>query len=442
MFLTELILDHTLGVMIRFVAGLLMMVTLLVSFPLTINAQTAPTNINLEIPFVNSGESKQATTKTGSGTWEYKDQTLTLDDAIRYGWKGVDLNTKYVNTPALSGGYLKVYLGSRENFLFDYGSSPLPINELGESLVNGENTVIFVFYNANGETNTTAQITFNFENSSSEPAIKVISPEANTIFTEESEDVTFEIELSNFTLENRNSNQPNKGKMSLYYNQKTSQNFLGTFDFSKAIDDQRSLVTFNGTDVGLDKIPDSKDTELIFVLTNIDGSFLPYEKKLNIVSNYQGTINVGLPSVTIAEPAKGSSELNIDGKRAFILQIENFEILSKYENDERANTGYLQIYVDNTPIKNRWSKAEFTLNEIGYAPTNEGRKTIRVELVDQEFNSLNPRAEDSIDIFYQFPEIDDSETALSVDSSNWRVIIIILVILVIVGAIGILITKG
>jgi hypothetical protein len=429
--------------MFRFFSAIVAICLLLL--PVNAMAQIIPTNIGLEVSFVTNQNQRKPTNKINPTTWEFTANELTLDDSIRYGWEGVDLDTKYVGNPKTGGGYLKVYKGDanvESNFLFDYGSSPLPISALAQKIQGGPNTITLVYYNYNGRTDTKAQFNFNLKTTSSTPAVKVVSPDPNTVFTPQSKDVEFAVEIKNFSLEGRDSGQPNKGKMNVYYDAKTPQNFLGNFSFSQSLPDNRSIVNFKAADIPLDKIKDNKNTKLIFVLTNGAGTLLEYETTFDIVTNYNNTLNVGLPKITIAEPSKDSKEISVNGQRKFILQIDNFEILSQLKADKAPNTGYLQIFIDNEPIKTTWSKAEFTLDEIDYAPKNEGIKSIRVELRNQDLTALSPKAEDTIDVFYSMPNKETNKETISVDSNNWRVIIIVLVVLVIIGAIAILITRG
>jgi len=94
-------------------------VTLLLSFvglfPVLALAQQSATNpISLAISKVTRNGQVENTKKEGTNNFVYENE-LNLDDDIRYGWLGTDLNLKYKTSPAIGGGYLKIYLNDDTN---------------------------------------------------------------------------------------------------------------------------------------------------------------------------------------------------------------------------------------------------------------------------------------------------------------------------------------
>ena len=123
-------------------------ILVLVSSPVFVVAQQSTTNpINLAISKVSVGGKIENTRKDGSNNFIY-DNELNLDDDMRYGWAGTDLNLKYKDAPAVGGGYLKIYLNddtNEANLITEFGSSPLPVVKLRSKLVEGANKILFVY---------------------------------------------------------------------------------------------------------------------------------------------------------------------------------------------------------------------------------------------------------------------------------------------------------
>ena len=126
----------------------------------------------------------------------------------------------------------------------------------------------------------------------------------------------------------------------------------------------------------------------------------------------------------------------------FILSIENFEILTeRKDGGNEDKKGYLQIIIDEIPQKTVFGKKEFSLNEIGFADTLEGRKSIKVQLVNKDFTKLNPEATDTVDIVYS-PKSNSSTGEPKVQNNTWRIVIVGLTIVLVIGGIAILVTKS
>jgi hypothetical protein len=412
--------------------------------------QSTPVNpIGLEIAKIQKGDQIKDTQLISPGKWR-TDEVLNLDDTIRYRWKNVILDEKYRDKPGIGGGFLRVFKDDEtkpENLVADHGTSPFPLNKTTGKLKDGENTLIFLFVDSANAVVPASKVTisFNFVNQSSKPQLKITQPE-NGILLAPGITKEFNLELENIALDVSDSPGIPKGKLSLYYNEVKSENFVAAFTRSTPIDEQKSILKFNSTDIDLSKVPDGLNTNLIFVLTKPNNDSLGVEQKIEVKTNFQNTIKTGLPSVTILEPKADRSDLSVTGEQKFLLQIDNFELLKTRTSGENdGKKGYLQILVDDAPYKTIWGEKNFSLNEIGYFSPEEGRRTIKVQLVNMDFTKLDNQPTDSREIIYKPTKnvISQEESKEIQSSSNsWRTIIIFLTIILIVGGIAILITKG
>lgn len=420
-------------------------------------AFSAPVNlrnpIDLRISAVTKDGQKVDTRAESLDKWVF-DGELNLDDAIRYNWKSVDLNLKYKTTPATGGGYLKIFAENTnpESLLTEQGNDnyPLKISTIASKLKTGLNTLQFVYVSSsNGNEYLPVSFSFNFKNATTTPAITVVKPNPKAVFMK---DVEQEIVLSlkNFTLSNSPSREPNVGKLFVYANQVSEPTFLGKFIVGRNLPDGTFEVALNSKELDLAKIPDSQNAKLIFVLTDTSEKVLPYQSELEIITNYNNTLNVGLPRVTIVEPKKDRSDQTVGSQDKFLLQVENFEILKERPTGTPSQIdpkkGFLQIIITSNevsqPIQPIWSKTDFTLKELGYTSDKEEVKTITVQLVSQNFENLKPEAKDSIDIIYKPDTQEDAKEPVKVQNNTWRLIFIGLTVVLIVGAISILITRG
>ena len=422
-------------------------ILVLVSSPVFVVAQQSTTNpINLAISKVSVGGKIENTRKDGSNNFIY-DNELNLDDDMRYGWAGTDLNLKYKDAPAVGGGYLKIYLNddtNEANLITEFGSSPLPVVKLRSKLVEGANKILFVYIDSTNRfptQPTKVSFSFKFKNFTSQPQIQVIEPSPNTVIGRGA-DKDISLQLINFELENADSRLPNRGKLNVYVNQVLDQNRLGIFSVSQNVQD-KIYVRFNTRDLETTRIPDGTATQLIFVLTQTNGTISNIQNSLQVRSNYNGSLDVGLPHVTITEPRKDRTNLTIDGNQKFILKVDNFTVLTEATKDTNEDMkGYIQIYVDNKPLKTLWPKTDFTLNEIGLSDTVEGRKTVKVQLVNKNYTKLSPEATDSIDIIFAPKFNDNNSQTPQVENQSWRIVLVIITVVLVVGGISVLITKG
>jgi hypothetical protein len=254
----------------------------------------------------------------------------------------------------------------------------------------------------------------------------------------------FEIELTNFVLENSDSGQPNHGKMNIYYNEITQNTLIGTITNSVA-EGGKNLVRFNSENFGdFQAIPDNYQTQLIFALTKNNGELLPFRQNLTITTNFDDTLDIGLPKVTIIEPNRDRQDMQVNGEQKFILQVDNFEIAERelVDSENQKSKGYLQIILNDRPIELAFPKKEFTLNEIGASQFGEGSMNVKVQLVNFDYTKLNPEANDSIEVFF-VPDNQGQEAEVTqVENNTWRFIIMGLVIVLVVGSIAVLITRG
>jgi hypothetical protein len=415
-------------------------------------AQAEINTIGLEITRVTRDGQVKDTKKESPNSWSFAEE-LNLDDLIRYRWNTVALDLKYKDKPDISGGYLKIYINddsSPTNLIGEYGSSPLSLSAISSKLKDGPNKLVFVYIDKTGQpaiSQTKVSFSFNFKNITTKPKITILSPTPDTLLAK-GVIKDFVLDLQNYSLENTDTGNPIKGKINLYYNEVSNANFIATFSNSQPTDDNKSQLKSSTKDIGLDKIPDSLTTKLIFVLTKTNGDLLDTRAEVQVKTNYQNQINVGIPKVTILEPKNDRTDLSVTGSQVFLIGIDNFELLkerSKTANDGKS--GYLQVLIDDTPYKILWPEKSFSLNDIGYIDQTEGRKTVKVQLVNKDFSKLDIESTDSRNIIYipdkkpiTNPNQDDPESGIK--NSNWRVIIIILTVVLIIGGISILITKG
>jgi hypothetical protein len=430
----------------------ILLVGIIPSLSLLAQTPVEANSIGLEISRVTKDGQTKETRKESATSWSFAEE-LNLDDLIRYQWNTVALDTKYKEKPDSSGGYLKVYNSDDskpENLITEIGSSPLSLSTIGSKLKDGPNKLIFVYIDKTGEPGnpkTAVTFSFNFKNISVKPKINIISPFADTLLAK-GVVKDFIIDLQNFSLEGADTQNPIKGKLNLYFNEVIPTNFISSFSSSVQLDDTKSQVKFSTKNIQFDKVPDSLTTKLIFVLTKTNGDLLDTRSEVLVKTNFQNQIDVGVPRVTIAEPKSDRSDLTVTGSQVFSINVDNFELLkerAKTPNDGKS--GYLQIFIDDSPYKIFWPEKSFTLNDIGYIDRTEGRRTVKVQLVNKDFSKLDIEASDSRNIIYVPDKKGDSDNTLDgqdsgIKNNNWRAIIIILTIVLIVGGISILITKG
>lgn len=417
-------------------------------------SQNLPNEIGLSVPFVTKNGSKLETKNTGN-SWLF-DGELGESDLIRYGWKNKNIDIACKTTPKIGCGYVKVFLNDDskvENVIAENGGNPLPISKISPKLTPGLNRIMLVFIdetNDAGKAKTKVNFSFNYKTVRDQPQISVLEPSEGSLFMEDSlkiAPVKFRIELANFSLESQNTNSPQKGMLKVYLNAIKGKP-LAIIKSSREIAPGRELVEFTSKDFDPEiVIPDSKTTKLYFSLTKGDGELMDNNASREVITNYGKTLqDIGIPEVLITEPKIDRKDLQVDGDRKFLLEIKNFSILeSQSEGENVQKTGYLQVFIDDLPVKTVWGKPEFTLNEIQYGDTALGKKTVRVQLVNKDFTRLSPEASNSLDIIYKPKSVESGKVsgqAIQVENSNWRLIIVGIIVLTIIIGISILIFKG
>ncbi len=429
-------------------AGFSLVILLITGSQISTLAQQSSTNtINLGITKVVKDQKDENTKQAGTNIWRYSGD-LTANDAIKYKWSGVDLNVKYKTTPSKGAGYLKIYKDDDSkdtNLITEYGNSPLGIDKIVSRLTDGENKILFVYIDSNNKVGAKVLFYFNYKNTVNPPKINVLEPSTGIVLGKNI-DYNVTLKLDNFALESKPSNQPNRGHLQVYYNEVKPSNLALNLNSSKDLGNAQSEVRFNTKDLNFEKlkVADSTQTKLIFVLAKTTDEILPYQSEFIIQTNYNNSLNVGLPKVSIVEPRKDRTDLNVDGDRKFILEVSNFTILTeRKEGQNEPKTGYLQIFVDEVPRKTIFPETEFSLNELGLTDLTKGRKTIKVQLVNKDFTKFAPEATDSIEVIYS-PKISEKTEANlpQVQNNNWRIIIVILTVILVIGGIAVLITKG
>ncbi len=426
-----------------------------VLLPLDLEAQNTQNPIKLGIVAVTKNGQKQNTRATNTNQYFF-DGSLNLDDAIRYQWEGVDLALRYIDNPSIGGGYLKIYKDEvkEDNFLLDSGREnyPIKLSEIADKLNEGKNTLQFVYvYSPNKQSYRPVSLTFDFEKSGDAPQLKVISPAVGSVFMPDLDNKII-LELNNFKLTNTATNADNSGRLKVYYESINDNNLLGRVTDGETIEENKFRVDIAEDELDYSKVPDSTEMPLIFVLTNSAETEVIAQTELVIKSNFKETLNIGLPSVKFIEPAKDRSNLTVTESTKFMVNVENFNLLAEIKTQEgetKPNEGYLQIHITEngvtTPIQTVWPKTDFTLKEIGYLDSssdNSGTKSVRVQLVNTNFLTLEPEAQDQLEIFYETIIISTANSNDIIENNTWRMIIISLTVLLIIGVITVLITKG
>jgi hypothetical protein len=421
---------------------------------LKLNAQSLPNPISLNIPLVSVGDKRFETKLVSNNSWSY-DGSLADSDAIRFGWsanKSIDLNCK--TTPKPNCGYIKIYLNddsSENNLITEHGTSPIQINKLNTKLVASFNRILLVYTEEVSKKDISkVYFSFNYKTIKDRPQISILEPSQGTLLMEEKNvngGVKFKIELNNFRLTPNTEDLPDAGILKLFIDNVSSRP-LATIKNSRDIGNSRQLVEFSSKDFDPQvTIPDNKNTKFIFVLAKPNGDNLDISATRQVVTNYGKTLqDIGIPEISFVEPKVDRVDLSLDGERKFILDIKNFELESSITDTENnPKKGYLQIFVDDLPIKTIWPTNTFTLNELQYSTSESGKKTLRVQLVNKDFTRLSPEASASLNFIYSSldntTEGSDNPT-LRVDSTNWRLIFIGLVVLIILIGITILIIRG
>ena len=375
------------------------------------------------------------------------DAKITPDDDIRYRWTGFVLDVKNVDTPVKTkNGYIKVYAGTEsktENFIVNAGTN-LPIKDIKNKLKEGSNTILLQVVTNDGKPlipTTEVTLTFNFSPDSSLPAIDIVSPKPSAILAPTiTQD--FDIKTPNFTLVNDPTAKitNTSGKMAIYWDEVKPEKLIATIYQNK----------FKSTDYDFSKIEDGLDRKLIFVLKDSkDNEYKPsIQSTLNIKANFKGTVDIGLPKITIISPDKSATNTDLKESDKIVVKIDNFSLTDNTsDKTPEDGKGVLQVSIDGKKIPDIITKTEFTLGELNIGSMDKGQKEITVELVSKNFEKLNPVTSDSIK--FNFIPSTESSTA-NTNSTNiddtqnpaWKIVIVVLIVILIIGGIAVLITKA
>jgi hypothetical protein len=414
----------------------------------------APSNINLAITKVLKDGKDQVTEKVSLNKFVFND-SLSESDSIKYQWDNTRILTSFKDKPALCCGFVNAYLEDEtieSNFLFTTGSDdyPIKISKFSNKLKPGKNTLILVFFNhTNKATTNKSTLTFDYvskTNPASKPTITVIKPSPNAVFSKEiTQNILLDIENFILTKDTENKSE-NTGKLNIYAND--TNNLLETIDTGLILTGGKIRVDFKPETIAkFSKLPDSKNTKLIFQLVTQSKAEPVGEATFDIITNFNKSTDLGLPTISITDPSKESTSTSITEDKVFLLDFQNFTVLEKEPLQSIISPtnreGFIQIFVNNVPIVTKWPKKDFTLKEIGYVSQDSGEKEIKVQLVNVNFEKLAPDAGDKVKVQYintiaSATKKQDSET----QSSNWKIIIIVLTVILIVGGILISITKS
>lgn len=440
---------------------------LILTFFFTSTGFSAPSSTNsiaMYIPAVRFGGStglSENTAKIGENNYQYLARPLNPEDQIRYGYSSKTLiNIDNVANPSPTASYLKAYLNddsSEANFIANIGNSPIPISALQPKLQAGRNTVLFVWIDSpNGPTNPATKVQFTFDyggpvaaSSSSSvatknPEIEVVNASENAVISRDSER-EFNLKLNNFLLSKDEENKPNQGILEVYFNEVKPENLIQKVDNGTPTENGGTEVKINtANNENWAKIPDSNDTKIIFALKNATGGQVGEIKTLSYVTNYNGTVDIGLPKITMLEP---SLNANVKLDHIFKVKVDNFKLLNQVDTDTRetkSDEGYLQIRVNDKLYVPNSDKTEFTLREIK-ADEVVGRANIRVDLVNSQFEKLRPAAfvENTVNVEKEENQGEVVKTNENNSTlNNWRTPIIIATVSLILGSIAVLITRS
>ncbi len=415
-----------------------------------------PNKYNFYIPFVVQNGNKVATNQISGSNFGIS-TNLTDNDQIRYGWDTVAIDLSYKSYPQAGGGWMKVYLEDEnpESAILETGTSPISIKSLAPKLKSGKNKIILVFVDSSNDPNKSqskASLTFNYETAAPKATLNLLEPAENSLLMSQF-DRKFRLELGNFGLTNGVSGSPDRGILKVFVNDINTKP-IAIIKKSTELEANKHIVEFSSKDFDPEiNIPDSKTSKIIFVLAKTDGSNLESQLSKQMITNYSNSLkDLGLPEISFGEPKSDRLDLTIDGERKFIIDIKNFEILSQLSTGNNEDKkGYLQIFIDDTPIKTIWNKKEFTLNELEYADKISTKKQVKVQLVNKDFTKLIPDVAANLDIIYKpslnvdpAQKLDKNQTQSnwSLFNLNWSLVIGSLIAALIIGGIIALVVKG
>jgi hypothetical protein len=217
--------------MMKKISVFLLTVLLLTQVPVT----AAPSTFNrIGLRFAKVELTKKQLTLVPSNPstnrYEFFDEALTDEDIIKYGWRvETALSLTNVPTPTLANAYVKIYIdddSKPENFIKDYGSSPLPVSDVKSKLKVGKNTLLFVLVDGKvGDEVTKVEFAFNYSTNIPQPRIDIITPAVGAVFQGGiSRAITAKV--SNFTFATDGEKIINRGKVNLYINEVKPENLI------------------------------------------------------------------------------------------------------------------------------------------------------------------------------------------------------------------------
>jgi hypothetical protein len=421
--------------------------TLVLMFSATI-VQAAPTSFNrIGLRFAKVELVKKQLTVVPSNPstnrYEYLDEPLTDEDIIKYGWRiETALSLENIANPTAANAYIKIFSeddSKPENFIKDYGSSPLPVSEVKSKLKQGKNTLLFVLMDGKkGEEVTKVEFVFNYSSSIPQPRIDIISPSPSAVL-QGGISRSIIAKVSNFTFAADGEKIISRGKVNLYINEVKPETILYTWNTAKTENGVSEITITSDVLEKLSTVPDSLKSKLLFTLNDVTGAQIGEPYVQEVITNYAGSLDTGLPKLKITEPVNGSK---ITADYTIKLAITNFKQLEKLDILEKApNTGYVQVRADGQLISTNLTKTNFTLRELGYGD-KEGIVKLRVDLTDTQFVKLEPKVFDEITLTVTKPITQTTVNTIPTNNSNWRIILIAATIALIIGSIILLVAKS
>jgi hypothetical protein len=387
---------------------------------------------NYSLPKIQIGNSIKETNKTSDSEVSFA-ETLSNNDLLRFMWQDIELDVANKISPSVKGGYLKVYKESlkEENYIYDVGFTPLKIDKLANTLKEGQNILFFQLVLNGQPTQQTIKFSFNYTSNSGLPNLKILNPKPFTVLNKDKY-TDFEIVVDNFVVKT-DVKLSNHGKIKVYLNNLNEENFLTSL-ISSEITPMGSKLKFNSSVLGskLQEALDSEKSKLLFLPETNDGKVLNTAMvEISLITNYQKSLNIKLPQVSFV--ALDSNKTVVDRDEKIKLRIDNFKVLGyDVRNTDKPNEGYMQVYINDKPHKIAYTQTEFTINEL--APLiNEEKINLRVQLVNANFLAIEPLAEANLEIFVKKNNPLDQTSIVEI--SNWRLILLGVTILLILGSV-------
>lgn len=427
---------------------LLSLVFIVGVFVIPVQSWANDNKYQLLIPKVQVGESSVDTTKVSPLEYQFNG-VLTPNDKIRLGWSNIDLNlikAKQLGDSAKSYGYIKIYKEEvkEENVIIEIDESPLAISKIASKIKEGQNKLIFLLFIGNQETDQKIEFGFKFVNTINKPTIKIITPQDGVVINKDVGS-KFNLLLTNFTLDS-NATIDNHGFINVYLNSVSNDNLITKINETANQENSNNQninetnIKFSSSIFGnrLNSLPDSLDNKLIFKLVqNTKPQAEDISTEIKIITNFNNTLNVSLPSVEFTNITDKNNNINFND--TIRLKISNFQT-TRFDssNSNEKNKGYLQILIDDKPVKIAYTESEFTLKDL-VPNLSKDKIKLTVKLANYDFTQLDYPAEKSIDLFVSNKE---QSNGAGVIISNWRLISIGLTLLLITVSVVYLIFKG